>query len=95
MPPKVIALLPFQERIDDRTIPDTLIVWRTLDPSEAPIDPATGQPDIMSSVFRSEEISVYLSDHITLTNVVDAEPGSLSRSVHCRRCPAGGLPGSA
>ena len=60
-------LLPLDQRIDDQAIPDALIVWRTLDPLEAPIDPVTGRHEIMSSVFRSEEVSVYLSDYISLT----------------------------
>jgi hypothetical protein len=47
---------PAHLRIDDPTIPDTLIVWRTLDPLETRIDPTTGQREIMSSVFRSEEM---------------------------------------
>jgi hypothetical protein len=69
-------LLPPHERIDDKTIPDHLIVWRTLDPFEAPIDPTTGQREMMSSVFRSEEVSVHLSDYISLADVVARSPGA-------------------
>jgi len=76
LPTTVTPLLPLHERIDDKTIPDDLIVWRTLDPLEAPIDPTTGQREVMSSVFRSEEVSVYLSDHISLADVAARNPGA-------------------
>lgn len=69
-------LLPVHLRTDDKTIPDSLIVWRTLDPLEAPIDPTTGRREIMSSVFRSEEVSVYLSDYVSLSDVVKRNPGA-------------------
>ena len=69
-------LLPLDQRIDDQAIPEALIVWRTLDPLEAPVDPVTGQREIMSSVFRSEEVSVYLSDYISLTDVVATNHGA-------------------
>lgn len=69
-------LLPLDQHIDDQMIPGTLIVPRTLDPLEAPVDPSTGQREIMSSVFRSEEVSVYLSDCISLVDVVARNPGA-------------------
>ena len=69
-------LMPIHLRNDDRTISDSLIVWRTLDPLEAPIDPATGEREIMSSVFRSEEVSVYFSDHISLIDVMARSAGA-------------------
>ncbi len=92
MPVKITPLLPFHERIDDKTIPDNLIVWRTLDPLEAPIDPTTGKREIMSSVFRSEEVSVYLSDCISLTDVIAKNQGAylaeftagVARGENCR-----------
>jgi hypothetical protein len=72
----ITPLLPVHLRIDDQTIPDSLVVWRTLDPLEAPIDPTTGRREIMSSVFRTEEVSVYPSDYISLADVVTRNPGA-------------------
>lgn len=88
----VTPLLPPHLRTDDKSIPDDLIAWRTLDPLEAPIDPTTGRREIMSSVFRSEEVSVYLSDYISLTDVVARNLGAYiaeftvgdARRVNCR-----------
>lgn len=76
MPNTVTPLLPPHLRTDDKTLPDDLIMWRTLDPLEAPLDPTTGQREIMSSVFRSEEVSVYLSDHVSLSDVMKKNPGA-------------------
>jgi hypothetical protein len=76
VPPTVTPLLPAHLRIDDPTIPNTLTVWRTLDPREAPVDPTTGQREIMSSVFRCEEVSVHMSDHVSQTDVVRKNPGA-------------------
>lgn len=72
----VTPLLPGHLRTDDKSIPDDLVVWRTLDPLEAPIDATTGQREIMSSVFRSEEVSVYLSDCMSLADVLTGNPGA-------------------
>jgi len=70
VPSTVTPLLPADQRIDDPTIPNTLIVWRTLDPLETRIDPATSLREIMSSAFRSEEVSVHMSDSVSQTDVV-------------------------
>jgi hypothetical protein len=74
-PPSKTPLLPPHERIDDATIPDDLIVWRELDPLEAPLDPQTNQPKVMSSVFRTEELSVRMSDKISQADVLSNAPG--------------------
>jgi hypothetical protein len=74
--PTVNPLLAPALRVDDRTIPDGLIVWRELDPAEAPIDPHTNQRKIQSSVFRTQEMSVRLSDKTSLAAVRANAPGS-------------------
>ena len=51
-------------------------MWRELDPAEAPVDPKTHQRVIMSSVFRTEEMSVRMSDNITRAQVMANAPGS-------------------
>jgi hypothetical protein len=71
----VTPLLPPPLRVNDPTIPDELIVWRELQPAEAPPDPQTGQRKIMSSVFRTEEMSVRMSDQISKLQVVTNAPG--------------------
>jgi hypothetical protein len=52
-----------------------LLVWRLLDTWEAPADQRTGQRKIVSSVFRTEEMSVYLSDQVTLSQVIAQNKG--------------------
>lgn len=68
-------LLPPHLRKDDPTIPDKLVVWRVLDPAQAPVDATTGVRKIMSDVFRTEEMSVYMSDQIALAQVQVANSG--------------------
>jgi hypothetical protein len=68
--PQKAPLLPRHLRVDDPTIPNGLIVWRELDPLEAPLDPQTNQRKIASSVFRTQEMSVRMSDHTTKAQVV-------------------------
>jgi hypothetical protein len=47
-----------------------------VDPQEAPVDPATSQRVIMSQVFRTEEMSVFMSDQIALSRVQVENPGA-------------------
>jgi|SRR6266446_2227573 len=68
-------LLPPHLRKNDPRISKTLVLWRVLDPAQAPIDPNTGSRKIMSDVFRTEEMSVYMSDQIALSQVQVNNPG--------------------
>jgi hypothetical protein len=68
-------------RVDDATIPNKLIVWRELDPLEAPFDPQTGQRKIMSSLFRTEELSVRMSDHLSKAQVLETRPVAIWRNL--------------
>jgi hypothetical protein len=69
------SLLPRHLRVDDPSIPNDLIVWRELDPLEAPLDPQSGRRKISSGVFRTAEMSVRMSDHISKAQVVANAPG--------------------
>jgi hypothetical protein len=75
VPNPIAPLIPKHLRVDDPSIRDDLIVWRELDPLEAPADPQTLQRKIMSSVFRTEELSVRMSDKISKAQVVANAPG--------------------
>lgn len=71
----ITPLLPRQQRVDNPGIASSLVVWRRLDPLEAPVDPTGGFRKISSKVFRTEEMSVYLSDRISLKDVISKNPG--------------------
>lgn len=75
VPTPTPLLVPRHLRIDDLSDPDSLVVWREIDPLEAPADPQTLRRKIMSSVFRTEELSVRNSDRISKAQVVANAPG--------------------